>query len=290
MEQTPFLLTISDNISFENVYAKDSSGFTDILAKQHFIELHMDIDDGKYVLLVKFGKNYSDKPNELDVNPPFEEDIRNTRKLLADVTSKCSNPEKLKPQLSEIFLVPDKVSPIPELSVSSRRGDLKENTQKEVENLPYLSSGSDRKKKRTVGIQKRMMCRMADTNLIFGSEMDLLFTRSEPKVIEKIQLMNHATRTYLAVKFIRQNVLDFEMKCKIKYSFKKICWLLNVTITAIRRIVKQLTENERLNDYMKRNKFMTSVELNPRSHEHYFKRYATNYNDLKEQGLFRKQK
>lgn len=135
-----------------------------------------------------------------------------------------------------------------------------------------------------------MMVRMAVTNLIFGSEMDLLFIRNEPEIIEKIQLMNHATRTYLAVKFVRQNVLDFEMKLETKYSLMKICSLLDVTMTAIRRIVKQLRENERLNDYMKRNKFMTSVELNPRSHKHYFKRYATNYNDLKKQGLFGKQK
>lgn len=33
---------------------------------------------------------------------------------------------------------------------------------------------------------------------------------------------------------------------------------------------------------------MTPVELNPRSHEYYFKRHAKNYEDLKKQGIFNK--
>lgn len=185
---------------------------------------------------------------------------------------------------------PDMNSTNIELPVEIGENDIEENVLNAVE---YLSDHSCIKKnvrKRIKNVQKRMMCRMADTNFIFGSEIDTLFTQSEPKIVETIQLTNHATRTYLATKFLRRNKMDFEVAFKSNYSLLKIYSLLDVSETSIRRLVKTLPENESWNDFMKRNKFMSSVELNPRSHEQYFKRYAINYDALKNRGLFDKQK
>lgn len=267
---------------------KDSTNFTDILAKQQFVEIYMDIENGHYTLEVKFGKNYNQEPDMLTENQTIE--IKDTRNMLGDVIAKDLNTETIAPPLSEPFLISDEISPIHGLSSGMNENSMAENVHEEVENVPELSNIADNVQQNTQKIQKRMMCRMADTSLILASEMDSFFTLSESDIFQKIKLMNHATRTYLAVRFFRQNVLDFEATPKSNYSLSKICSLLDVSETSIRRLKKQFQENESLKDFMKRNKFMTSIELNPRSHKYYFKRYAINYDSLDKQGLFKKQK
>lgn len=253
-KQTPFLLTLSENVIFDSMYAKDSNGFDDILSKRDFFELFMDYERGSYTLQVRFRKNSDKDVKQFKVNLPIEGEVAvRTHDVLADKTAQCLNAESLTPPLSGMFTVPDKISPILDLPIVIDEEGGKENVLKEVENLPGPStSGKSKMGKGTSKVQKRMMYRMADMNFVLGRDMDTFFTLDEPEIIEKVKFMNHSTRTYLAVKIVRQSPLDFEEKYKSKFSLNKVYELLNVSNSSIRKIVGLIEENQSLKDFMQK--------------------------------------
>lgn len=136
---------------------------------------------------------------------------------------------------------------------------------------------------------KRKMGYMADLNLLFGKKTDKLFTKNREKISNKIKKMNHATRFWLACKFLRLNKLDFEddSKMRVKFSAAEICELLGVGRGSILNFVSKLNVDVSLKETLESKRYLSPVECNPKKHEIFFKKFASNYESLKVGGFFR---
>lgn len=112
------------------------------------------------------------------------------------------------------------------------------------------------------------------------------------EIREKIRYLDHATRFFLAVKFLRRKSIDFTSNVVIQTKFSQvmICKLLEVQRGSVGRYITDLDNAETLvplEKAMKNTHFMSPVEYNPRRFESFFKKYATNYEELKVGGVFK---
>lgn len=143
---------------------------------------------------------------------------------------------------------------------------------------------------RVVVLEKRQMYYLADVHKIIGKESDISFDQSEMEIKRKIKQMNHATRFYLCVKFCRRNEIDFEpgYKQKFTHSIRKICYSTSIGVSSINKYLKfKLPKDRSIYVEMKRNRYFSPVELKPINHEIFFKKYASNYEQLKVGGIFK---
>lgn len=163
-------------------------------------------------------------------------------------------------------------------SVENAKKKLKRSVQRKRKN----------KNKKTYEIVKRPMLRFAEPKKIFGPDADKLFTRSEEEIEKFISKMDHATRFYLAVKFYRRSSLDFEENNEFQCNFSKerICKILGVVSSTIKSFCRKTLKKQALKNFMESKNFLSPVEFNPRQSEPFFKKYASNYTELKIGGVF----
>lgn len=137
--------------------------------------------------------------------------------------------------------------------------------------------------------QKRKMYFAAETSKIFGPDGDNLFTKRKREIKRLVKRMNHATRFYLAVKFYRRNSADFETNAKIesKFSKKKCCELLGIVYNSLKDICRKQMKDKNLEEFMKSKRYLSPVEFNPQFSRAFFKKYATNYDQLNVGGIFK---
>lgn len=140
--------------------------------------------------------------------------------------------------------------------------------------------------------EKRQMLRMADLTKIFGETADAFFTRSEMEIRKSVKYMNHATRFYLAVKFCRRNKLDFVSSTEIRthYMNLSMCELLEVGRNVICNFINKTYKDDSIEKIMKKYNYLSPVEFKPLLQEKFFKKFATNYEELKIGGVFKKRK
>lgn len=151
------------------------------------------------------------------------------------------------------------------------------------------SSDSDLSSENAGINQKRKMYLPAETSKIFGPDGDNLFTKRKREIKRLVKRMNHATRFYLAVKFYRRNSADFETNVKIesKFSKKKCCELLGIVYNSLKDICRKQMKDNNLEEFMKSKRYLSPVEFNPQFSRAFFKKYATNYDQLNVGGIFK---
>lgn len=145
-----------------------------------------------------------------------------------------------------------------------------------------------RTKTKKIIFGKREMIRGAD--ILKLSNSDYFFLKSRQEIIQKVKYMNHATRFFLAVKFVRKNPCDFSTNVKIQSNFSQneICRLLEVQYGSVDRYITNMnTDNLSINKAMEKTNYMTPTEFNPLRFEQFFKNYASNYEELKIGGVFK---
>lgn len=151
-----------------------------------------------------------------------------------------------------------------------------------------LKKGSVLSKNETP-IEKRVMCYMANPSHIIGKDADNFSNLDENQIKKKVSRMNHSTRFWLAVKFCRLHKNDFETSTKIKKSHPqpKLCKILGIGYPSIAKYLNRLSEIDNIADLMKKNNYLSPVEFKPKFHEPFFKKYASNYVNLKVSGCFK---
>lgn len=156
----------------------------------------------------------------------------------------------------------------------------------------HMKKMKTKSKKSKVQIEKRPMIRLAETEKIIGKEADNLFNNSVDMIKQKVIGMNHATRFWLGVKFFRLNKLDFQQEkvMEIQYSMTEIGKLLGISRYVILKFVQKIPKNESILNLMRSKRYMSPVECNPLYYESYFKKYASNYIQLKADGIFHSRK
>lgn len=135
---------------------------------------------------------------------------------------------------------------------------------------------------------KRVCMRMAVQSMVIGSHADKFFLKSFDRVCKKIGDLNHATRFWIAFKFVRRHVTDFRKGCRKKpeYSVVRICNMLGIHRTTVRRAVDKYPTKS-LKDLMHQFRYLSLTENDPIREKNYFKKVASNYDDLLESGYFR---
>lgn len=135
--------------------------------------------------------------------------------------------------------------------------------------------------------RKRVCNRMARLDDLFGSSVDSLFLENENEIVRRVATLNHSTRTWLAMKFVRKNKHDFQPGACLtfRYSQRKICRLLDIDRGSINRLI-ELSRDARLVDILPEYRYLSPMEANPRGRKRYFKRIASNYHDLLESNFF----
>lgn len=146
--------------------------------------------------------------------------------------------------------------------------------------------------KKEVIFEKRQMFRAAEMTKIFGPNADRFFMDSEDEIRKKVKSMNHATRFYLAAKFYRRNSADFETDAKIESNFskKKSCDLLGIVEQSLKSACRTMIKREGLREFIVGKNYLSPVEFNPQCSRVFFKKYATNYEQLNVGGIFKKKK
>lgn len=157
-----------------------------------------------------------------------------------------------------------------------------------VESTSSVKKSKVRGSKIGESVEKRNMIFMAAPGLIFGPTSDRFFMKSREKIRELVTTFDHATRFYLACKFLRRNELDFEGKSKMEcnYSNAEVCKLLGVGRCSINNFVSKLSKDQKLIDVMKNNRYLSPIENNPKRHENFYQTHALNYDNLKVGGCF----
>lgn len=122
---------------------------------------------------------------------------------------------------------------------------------------------------------------------LLGHVPDQLFLHSIDEVRQKISGMNHSTRFWLAVKFLRKYEMDFERHALLEfpYSHVKICSLLGVNKNSVQ---KKLFEGFRIADLLSKYDYLSPIEQNPKGREKFFEQIASNYNDLFASAFFKR--
>lgn len=146
----------------------------------------------------------------------------------------------------------------------------------------------ERRSKRKLSIEKRQMCYMASIDDVISKKADNLFLKDERKIRHRIRRMCHATRFWLAVKLYRMQRIDFiSRRCiDVKYSKHEICRIIGVSRESVANYVAKIAKTDSVSDLMKKNNYLSPIEVNPKRHESFFKRYASNYQALKVAGYF----
>lgn len=139
----------------------------------------------------------------------------------------------------------------------------------------------------TVELAKRMCNRMAYVGDIIGRDPDCLFTLPISELKQKIVAMNHSTRFWLAFKFIRRNVNDFESNASLvfPYSQMQICALLGINRSSLCKFICKF-KDLLIVDLLPTYGYKSPIECNPKGREAYFKKIALNYADLLASNFF----
>lgn len=177
---------------------------------------------------------------------------------------------------------------------TSSKSDLSENAGKNVRNNV---KGIDQRNKefrstKKVKVVKRPMFFAAETKKIFGREADKLFTKSEEEIKKFLLKTCHATRFYLAVKFYRRLNVDFETNAEIRsnYSKEKICEMLGVVTSSIKSFCRITLKDQDLKIFMKSRHYLSPVEFNPVYSKVFYRKYASNYEQLEVGRVFKLKK
>lgn len=164
------------------------------------------------------------------------------------------------------------------------------------ENVKKSTRRKNKKKVKSVNkegtVEKRQMFYAAETSKIFGPDADRFFMNSEDEIRKRVKKMNHATRFYLAAKFYRRNSADFETNARIesKFSKKKCCDLMGIVESSLKDACRITLKDERLEKFIESKNYLSPVEFNPQFSRVFFKKYASNYDQLNVGGIFKKKK
>lgn len=134
---------------------------------------------------------------------------------------------------------------------------------------------------------KRECMRMATKSFVIGKKADRLFIKSYSEVKKIVDSMNHATRFWIAFKYLRHHSTDFTKKFKKnrEYSEARICNILGIYRNTVYRFIKR-NPDESLEVLMDRYRFLSPSEDEPHGKKLYFKKIASNYSTLLENGYF----
>lgn len=155
--------------------------------------------------------------------------------------------------------------------------------------VPSGSQAAVGRPKRTVTVRKRKMCYLAKVGDIFSERADRFFERSKAEIESDIKDMNHSTRFWLGAKFCRLNEKDFTLASAMKRSFsvQKICDFVGISRSTIKNFLRTLKKDVSLKDVMISKGYLSPVEFQPQRHENFFRKYASNYENLKVGGYFK---
>lgn len=129
--------------------------------------------------------------------------------------------------------------------------------------------------------KKRVCNRMVCSGDLFGASVDALFFQDENEISRRVTAMNHSTRFWLAVKFVRKDKNDYQPNANLKFRYceRKICKLLDVDRSSVRRLFNR-HKSLRLSEILPIYRFLSPIEASPKGHEKFFEKIASNYQDL----------
>lgn len=131
-------------------------------------------------------------------------------------------------------------------------------------------------------IEKRPMMRLAEVDQIIGEKADNFFMQPVENIKHEIRIMNHSTRFWLGVKFFRMNKLDFLPNANISklYSQNEMSSLLGIERSLLGKSVGKIPKYESIIDVIKKRRYLSPIECNPRNKQPYFRKYASNFESL----------
>lgn len=147
--------------------------------------------------------------------------------------------------------------------------------------LPFVTANDLRNYKK---YDKRVFMR-AVTSAEINRVNDKLFEKGREVIDVKVSRMTQALRFWLAVKFSTYSNWRYNGKKQIKFGNEKVCELFGINYSSFKNFMSK-NRNVR---YAKL-KYLSPVEINPRTQRAYFKTYASNYDDLNHDSLFGKGK
>lgn len=119
--------------------------------------------------------------------------------------------------------------------------------------------------------------------VVLGPDYDSLFCKPQCELEREVSEFNQSTRVWLGVKFVRKLPIDFPTNIKLdfRYSSRKICELLDVNRTTVYRLINDVRhKNVSVLRMAFCYNYLSPTEYCAFGQEKYFRRIASNYQDL----------
>lgn len=303
-QQLPCVITFTDKIILERIDRKNTPNFNKIMESKKFVQLNFGVDEGGDF---SFDMTYNNikfpaKRNREKCNEKENHGKRQKYRVSTGEELKCISENNFDSVIDTIvhsFDVPNKISPIKDLAdanieqkmfvdykINEKNSLASSTSQIEKAFLENSSKNDDKNTDKCLSavnvedkIEKRMMMQPVTKKEIDDFNFDFF----EKKLSEQrtaIKSMSHAKRFWLAIKFGTNDNLQ-----RLKMKRQALCYLFGIGLTTLKRYlpkdVKQPYDLSHFN-------YLSPVEFEHTRQQHFFAKYASNYDALIEQGFFKK--
>lgn len=192
------------------------------------------------------------------------------------IQGKCSQPEKINVQNDVGECSNNKALELKQVKEKRESSFSRGSENPAKVSLPKSKKTGKSKKLKLPAIEKKPIFRLAENELIFSVDGDNFFMKTEEEIKQKVKSMNHATRFWLALKFYRWNVKDFEPNTEIqsKYSKNKMCQLLGLGRSHVKKHATNIPRDGTVFEEMEKFQYLTPMELSPKKYKKYLEKHG----------------
>lgn len=309
-QRLPCVVSLSDKLILERIDRKNSAYFDQLVESNNFIRIFFGVDDeGDFSFDIKYDHLKFDQQvtvkrarvvdNEKENRCKKQKCTFSTGEALNVISE--NNIESAIDTAADSFDALRKMSPIKDLEEANKEQKVIENNE-EIDNNDLPAPSTSQNKEESVennpksdhisdiegllgesveekaSSEKRLMMLPITEEDIEDFGIDFFKKELGDQRIE-VEKMSHAKRFWLAVKFSTNDKLKL-----LKIKRREMCDLFGISLATIKRY---LPKKGNIYDYRQFN-YLSPVEFEYTRQQHFFEKYASNYDALVDQGLFKK--